>query len=680
VRPDAPLLALAEHCGIQLRFDGSDGHAHAADEDVLLALLQAWGVECTGNEEAGRRLHDLEIEAAQRTMEPVLVHRVGRASSHAVTLPGPVTPDQVECTLTLDTGDVRRLPLSALTVGSAAGGTVGGRTYQVHRFDLERTGPALPIGYHHAHLDGPGIDAGALVVCAPRCPTAPRNWGLFMPLHAVRSESDWGIGSYADLASLGQWAAGHGASMVGSLPLYPVLTDPPIDPSPYLPASKLAYNELFIDLTSVPELAGAPEVTALLSSDRFRQRIGQAHQATTVPYDEVAAMKHEVLRLLSTSLLAHQSTRRTAFMAFGEQHPELAAYSHFRSAHPGDGTADYHTFLYGQWVASEQLAAAERSIDLYADLPIGVHPDGFDPHYFPETFVTSVHGGAPPDLFFSGGQDWSFPPLHPERMRRDGYAYLRATLRRACRHADVLRIDHVMGIHRLYWIPEGFDAAHGAYVHARSDEVRAIISLEAQLSGTVIVGEDLGTVPPEVRHDMAEDHMLRSWVMQFESTPAQPLVDPPATSLASWGTHDLPRFLAYFDGDDIGRQVTEGWISAREGRRQHKERRQWRAAVTKALGVATDDGNATFTGCLEWMATSRADLVLIDLEELWGERVAHNVPGTGTERGNWSRRGALTLEELRADHELGDRLRAIDRSRRLPLHPLIAGVGAEVPS
>jgi len=687
VRPGASLLTLAEYCGIQWRFDGSDGHPQTADEELIRAVLRAWGIECADGEEAGRLLADLKLAAAQRAMEPVLVHRSGATAMQTARLPSDVSPDQVEFTLILESGDVRQLPLSSLVIGSNPDFVVNGRHFQVHQFDLERTGlDSVPIGYHHAHLDGPGIDADALVVCAPQCPRAQRGWALFMPIHALRTAEDWGIGSYSDLASLGQWAAEHGASMVGSLPLYPVLTERPIDPSPYLPASKLAYNELFIDVAHLPEVQTAPDVQTLLSSEQFRQRIEHAQAATVVPYDEVATLKHEVLKTLAKSLLANESSRRAAFNAFAEERPELVAYSQFRAGHHLGGSTkdDADAVLYGQWVAFEQLTAAERSIDLYADLPIGVHPDGFDPYHFPESFVRAAHGGAPPDLFFSGGQDWSFPPLHPERMRDDGYAYLRATLRRACRHAGALRVDHVMGIHRLYWIPEGFDASHGAYVHSRSEEVRAIISLEAYLSDTVIIGEDLGTVPPEVRKDMAEDRMFRSWVMQFESASTEPLSEPPSTSMASWGTHDLPRFLDYFDGDDIGRQVRGGWVSAREGRRQVKERRQWREAVTGALGVPADDGPAAFMGCLEWIATSNADLVLVDLEELWGERVAQNVPGTGTEQGNWSRRGALSLEEARASQDLNTRLHTIDHSRRLPTADvadgLTAGVGVEVPS
>jgi 4-alpha-glucanotransferase len=669
VTSPSPLLALAEHCGIQWQFDGSDAQVHTANEDVVRAVLRAWGVEVGDDEDARRLLRDRRYAAAQMPLESVLVSRADSASVQVITLPKQVGISQLEFTLTLEDGDVRRVPFSSLVLGVGPAYEIGGVQFHTHHFELNRTGlSSLPLGYHHAHLEGAGIDVDAMVISAPRCPPAERGWGLFMPLHALRSAEDWGIGSYSDLASLGHWAAEFGAKMVGALPLYPIMTSPPIDPSPYLPASKLAYNELFIDAIRVPEFERSPAARSLVASDEFRRRIAEAHNADLVHYDEVANLKHEVLALLCASLMDHASTRRNEFIKFGEDHPELEAYSHFQLAQ-GPGTANpkdaFHAALYGQWIAHQQLVAAEREIDLYADLPIGVHPNGFDPTFYPESFVTSAHGGAPPDLFFGGGQDWSFPPLHPERMREDGYAYLRATLRRACRHAGALRVDHVMGIHRLYWIPDGFDAAHGAYVNSHAADVRAIIALEAHLSQTVVIGEDLGTVPPEVRADMAQDHMLRSWVMEFESTAADPLPVPIAEAMATWGTHDLPRFLAFLDGDDINRQVEDGWMSVEAAKEQHQERLVWREMLSEALMVPGDSGQAVYMGCLEWMAKSDADSLLIDLEELWGERVAQNIPGTGTERGNWTRRGALTMEDAVTNQNLARQLRMIESYRRL---------------
>ena len=222
-------------------------------------------------------------------------------------------------------------------------------------------------------------------------------------------------------------------------------------------------------------------------------------------------------------------------MAFADRHPELVAYAAFRSAQergelPGPGCSDanvasldaagrYH--LYVQWVADTQLA--EIGDSLYLDLPVGVHPLGFDPWWEPDLFVDGVEGGAPPDAFFATGQSWGFRPLHPRALRDQGYRYPVACLRHIMRRASVIRIDHVMGLHRLYWVPDGFDAVDGVYVRYRLDEMLAVIALEADRTGTAVVGEDLGTVPDEVRAGMERSRMLRSWVFEFEATADVPL-------------------------------------------------------------------------------------------------------------------------------------------------------------
>ena len=248
----------------------------------------------------------------------------------------------------------------------------------------------------------------------------------------------------------------------------------------------------------------------------------------------MSRLRRQVLSPMAASLLGEASTRRDELCSFAQDHPELLAYARFRAdldtrtggrRRRGGGHIQRGYHLYAQWAAAQQLASAASSTPLYADLPVGVHPDGFDPLWAPHAFVAGMHGGAPPDLFFEGGQDWSFPPLHPERMREDGYRYFIEILRRAFRHASYLRVDHVMGLQRLYWIPEGFGARHGAYVSYRAEELHALVSLEAHRAGSVVVGEDLGTVPAGVRERMTEDHMLRSWVLQFESKVDDPLPD-----------------------------------------------------------------------------------------------------------------------------------------------------------
>jgi 4-alpha-glucanotransferase len=657
-------VELAESYGVQTSYEGGDGTTHRADEDVLVAILLALGAPATSRSDRLAALAAHREEEAHRHLQPVLVHRVGRAAPTVLSLPKGVHPRDVWCTIELEDGGVRHQSLTgSITAMSAGAGLTQQSTY-LFQLEPERQNP-IPPGYHKVVVEWPGHQAAALLIAAPTCPAAQRGWGVFLPLHAVRTEEDWGVGSYTDMANLGQWVSELGGSMVGALPLYPAFLDPPADPSPYLPVSRLAYNEIFVDPTSLPELALSPEARQLLASDEFRRRLTSVHHAALVDYEEVARLRRQVLAPMADAVLGEESSRRDDFCAFTGRHPELLAYARFQAGlDGGPSTVGYH--LYTQWAAAQQLTSAASSTPLYADLPIGVHPDGFDPLWAPHAFVAGVHGGAPPDLFFEGGQDWSFPPLHPERVREDGYRYVIETLRRAFAHASFLRVDHVMGLQRLYWIPEGFDARHGAYVSYRADELHALVSLEAYRAGTVVVGEDLGTVPAGVRTRMAADHMLRSWVLQFESTPQDPLPAPPASALASWGTHDLARFGSYFWGTDIDENEAEGRLPHAEATAQRQEREHWRTAVLDATGTAEDVADpamAALHGCLAHLAQGAADLVLVDLEELWGERQPQNRPGTGTEASNWRRRASHTLEDARNDIETIGFLRHLNALR-----------------
>jgi 4-alpha-glucanotransferase len=672
----ADLAQLAALRGVQASFRGTDGREHRADEDVVLAVLRALGTPIGSAAEASDALAELQRARADRPLEPVLVTRVGMgmgmAGSATVTLPAEVHPRDVWCTIELEEGGVVRRRLTSSIVGMVAGVDPRGRPAHRYRFGLEPGGSApLRPGYHRFVVEWPSSRADALLICAPRCPAPSRGWGAFLPLHAVRTERDWGVGSYSDLADLGRWVCGLGGSMVGALPLYPAFLDPPADPSPYLPVSRLAYNELFVDPTALPEFAAAPAAPGLLADAEFAGRLAREHDAPVVDYEEVARLRRQVLLPMAEALLATGGSRRNAFCAFFDAHPELRAYAQFRAGgerarcrgeaapHRHDAPAGapaetptlaYH--LYAQWAAAQQLASAAEAAPLYADLPIGVHPDGFDPFWAPGSFATRAHGGAPPDLFFAGGQDWAFPPLHPDGMRDEGYDYFIGTLRRAFRHAAYVRIDHVMGLQRLYWIPEGYDARHGAYVSYRAEELHAIVALEAHRAGVVVVGEDLGTVPDSVRERMARDAMLRSWVLQFESTPEDPLPAPPEAVLASWGTHDLPRFTAFFFGDDIDEEEAAGRIPPAAATAARADRARWRHSLLQATGVGAETPDApgrALRACLDHLARSDAALVLVDLEELWGERQPQNHPGTGTGGMNWRRRAAYTLEEARRD-------------------------------
>lgn len=666
------LVALAAAHGVQTSYTDIEGVSRQADPAVVFALLQALGVPLERPDEAAALLRNEETAALRRQLEPVVVHRTGRHTPVVATLPFGAEPSAVWLSLELEDGTTSRCKLTSALTGYAAGhGVRNGESARVE-FDLDAIGEApVAPGYHRLTLEGAGSPETALVVSAPDCPDGPRQWGAFLPLHALRSERDSGIGTYSDLARLGDWVSSLGGGLTGTLPLYPVFPGPPIDPSPYLPLSRLAYNELFIDPTVLPEYGATAEGR---TSPDDNGRSVSLSSPSAVDYEEIAAVRRRQLEPLARGVCSGEfPERRRRFTEFSTAHPELEAYARFRAClestsggrDPDPSVVRYH--LYTQWVASEQLDAAGLHGGRYADFPVGSHPNGFDPVWSPESFVPDVQGGAPPDRFFAAGQSWGFRPLHPERIREDGYRFFSAALRRAFSHADCLRIDHVMGLQRMYMIPTGHEATDGAYVSYRAEELHAVVALEASRAGAVVVGEDLGTVPAGVRRRMARDHMLRTWVFQFESTPERPLPQPGPSTLASLGTHDLPRFGAYLWGEDIDGRVREGSLSRADGEAERAARARWRQRLFDELGLAADGERDHVTGqalrgCLRHLARSDAQILLVDLEETWDERLAQNHPGTQS-ADNWRLRAGRTLEDFSSDVEIRHMLSELTMER-----------------
>ncbi|MGO9342382.1 MAG: 4-alpha-glucanotransferase [Acidimicrobiales bacterium] len=687
------LRELAQLRGVQLQYRGVDGRRVAAEDEVLRAVLTALGEPLGNAGDVVEALEEAKSRRFLRQLEPVIAHRQGRRSMSTLSLPAGTDCTKVRVTLRFEDGSESQGsladPAMRLSIDPAPdNGTC--------RFRFCAVTADTPPGYHSLVVETPAIVLQALVIAAPAvAPRPERSWGDFIPLYALRrATDDWGIGSFHDLAELGDWTRAQGGRFVATLPLLAHFVDASGKyPGPYLPASKLAWNEAYVDVESLVELASqdrwAESARAAIAS---RPGLGQPGTSQNPERADVAAVlrkKRPILELLARSLFAGSSTRRREFEEFVAARPEIREYARFRAASETLG-ADWHDWpktseadisrlavdeeavryhLYSQWVADRQLAdCAERG--LYLDMPIGVHPSGFDTWWQPSLFVTGVSGGAPPDPFFSEGQSWGFPPLHPDCIREDGYRYVIACLRHVMAHACVMRVDHVMGLHRLYCVPDGFDARHGAYVRYHADEMRALLVLEASRSNTVVAGEDLGTVPPVVRSDMARDGMLSSFVLQFTSTEFDPFPVPPELSIATLGTHDLPTFRAFWSGYDIENHHRQVRVDSQGKAEEEIARAQWRDSTMQHLNLAAGSGAdpaetapAALRGFLEHLGRSPAQIVLVDLEDLWLEPDQQNRPGTGAEERNFTRRASLTMEEIEVDPGVIDVLGALNVAR-----------------
>ncbi len=469
---------------------------------------------------------------------------------------------------------------------------VGGVSYVFKRLTLPGL---LPPGYHRLVLETPGRVDESLVVAAPSRAAVPegcRGWGVFLPLYALRRDNGWSCGSYSDLESLMAWVGGLGGTSVSTLPLLASFLDDPLEPSPYSPVSRLFWNEFYLDLESIPELGYSPSAQAIMASAPFQAELQAQNGSSCVDFRRQMASKRRVLEELARCCLTNASGRLPRLRQFAATNRWVKDYARFRATTEKQGTvwsrwpermrdgdiqlgdfegpvSDYH--LYVQFLASEQLQRLYQrgrsyGVGLHLDLPLGSNPGGYDVWRNRDIFALGASGGAPPDTFFIKGQDWGFPPLHPERMRLNGYRYFIDCLRHHLSCANVLRIDHVMQFHRLFWVPDGMGPKDGVYVNYHHDEFYAILALESQRYKALIVGEDLGTVPDEVRDEMARRGLQRMYVVQYEASPnpARPLREVPEDMVANLNTHDMPTFAAFWQGLDIEDRQALGLLEKRK--------------------------------------------------------------------------------------------------------------------
>ncbi len=647
---------------------------------------------------------------------------------------------RVECRLLSDEGVVERWEADLERLRTRSSITIGRERFVTKRLSLNAT---LPVGYHRLALGRANDLTEALVIAAPSrvYRNAVRAWGLFVPIYALHTRESWGVGDLTDLERLQAWSARLGASVVATLPFLAAFVEERVfDPSPYAPASRLFWNELFVDPRRSAEFDRCPDAKALVESAAFQTELGPLTRGRLVDYRGVMRLKRRLIEPLAARLAAAHDARRQTFDDWRRAHPGAEDYAEFRATmeRRGEpwptwpeplqggrlGAADYddrakHYHLYAQWLTAEQIArvstrqraveaaalkgratgaqSAATSLDwsmpgLYLDLPLGVHRWSYDVWRYRPMFVTSVSAGAPPDAFFTHGQNWDCPPLHPDAIRRDRYRYPIACLRHQLAHAEVLRIDHVMGLHRLFWVPSGFEASNGVYVRYRADEWYAILSVESHVHRTELVGENLGTVPSYVNRALARHGIRTMYVLQLEARPdrARPLASVRRGASASLNTHDMAPFAAFLRGLDIDSRYEAGLISARQAAKEYRRlerivraldaspvlRPHWgppaptRPHQPQALssgggrGVRRRLERHLLEQCLLWLAASPAGLLLVNLEDLWLETAPQNVPGTGSRPPNWRRRTRHPVERFTASEAVTTLLGRLSQRRQ----------------
>jgi len=717
------LHRLARLHGVQATYRDGCGRWRRAPPDTVRAVLRALGAPLGAARPADLRAATAARRRAMwsRPVEPVLVAWSGRRTDFLLRLPETPHRTIARCRLRLENGRTRSWTVGSSEAPAVDSAVVDGTRYVSRRLSLPRR---LPDGYHDLDVEIADRTWRALVIAAPvrAYDGGERSWGAFLPLHALQSADSWGVGDFSDLDRLASWIGSQGGRLVGLLPaLAGFLGEAPFEPSPYLPVSRLFWNELHVDPRRLPELARCEPAQRLVASPAFRSRVAALRAEPLVDYRRAMALRRQVLELLARWLDECPDRRRGAFLDWVEQHPVAREYAAFRAlgermARPWRGwpaamrpeaihvesrdrdAIRYH--LYAQWTAARQiaqLATDARGVGLYLDAPVGVHPDGFDVWRHPALFARGAALGAPPDPLFAGGQDWSAPPPHPEAARRDRHAYFRASLAHQMAPAAALRLDHVMGLHRLFWIPRGGAAADGAYVRYPADELYAIVCLESHRHRARVVGENLGTVPRYVNASLSRHGLARLHVAQFGIAPgdADALARIPRRSFACVDTHDTPTFAGFLTGKDIDERVARGVLDAERAGPARRRRRAEVATLRGALpgptgrgadvlrtpapaaagkGVGDPPAEAApsrqagdlelLWACFDRLARSAASVVIVNLEDLWLETRPQNVPGTGPrERPNWRRRARYGLEAFKRLPEVTAALARLARRR-----------------
>src|SRR5919204_822174 len=519
-----------------------------------------------------------------------------------------------------------------------------------------RASERLPAGYHTLKT---AAGAETLLIVYPRrcaAPPAGLTWAWAAQLYAVRSRSSWGIGDLGDLAELAGWAASTGARGLLVNPLHAPLPVRPQEPSPYYPSSRLYRNPLYIRIESVP------------GADRLGERLeplaaagARLNHRRRIDRDAVFRLKRRALQELWQGFGGSPDFERyleregeslmqyATFCAIAERrpapwkqwpselrHPSSRAVAGYRAAHAG--RVRFHAWL--QWLLDWQLSTAARAgAGLVHDLAIGVNPDGADAWLWQDYIAGDMRVGAPPDPFQAAGQDWGLPPFDPWRLREARYAPFIATLRAAFRHGAGLRLDHVMGLFRLFWVPAGGTPADGAYVLYPDRDLVAILALESRRAGAYVVGEDLGTVEDRVRDSLRARGALSYRLMWFEERPP---ADYPAQALAAVTTHDLPTVAGLWKSDDTD---------------------QMRARLIRYTGADAHEAvDEVIRKAYAALAGGRARIVAATVDDALAVVEQPNRPGIVDER-NWQLPLPGGLDALRTDWRPRALAAAITRAR-----------------
>ncbi len=707
--------AYHDYCG-ELRYFGMETKA---------AILAAMGCDLSSTQALGAEIGRLESLRALALLPPIAAARGPRIGFDA-NLDDAAPRYVIDWAVRLESGSTQRGRTNVTDCPELWRGEVAGKRIVRRRFELPLD---LPPGLHglEARVDGGALQYCQLVMSPPTCYEPPaivaggRLWGVAVQLYTVRSSHNWGIGDFDDLAMLVRWLAPLGAGFIGLNPLHALAPAEPTRSSPYSASNRHFLNVLYIAVGAVPEFASSTRARERWVEPAFASRLEAVRAAPLVDYAGVAALKFEMLALLHAEFrdthLASDDARAREFLAFvaqgGDklrQHAVFDALDRHFSVTLGTSSGwmswpatyrdpsgpdvarfaaahaqDVEFFLYLQWLAHSQLERAQAlarelgmALGLYGDYAVGASAAGSETWIDREGFRLQAEIGAPPDPLALKGQGWGIPPPDPIVMQTTHLAGFVKLLQDNMRYYGALRLDHVMSLFRLWWVPAHTSPQGGAYVHYPFHELLTALSLVSARNACLVVGEDLGVVPDEMRAAMPEYGVYHYKVILFEKQNGvfRKPQDFLRRALATVTTHDMPTLRGYWEAEDIAlRARLDLYPSAESQAAVERERDADRVSLLAALsgeGLAPTHPTAPhepFSADLAqalhlYLARSSAALAAVQIEDLLGMASPVNVPGTSHEYPNWQRKLSADLEEIVARQDLTASLAAIDRARR----------------
>jgi len=698
----------AKAWGIQPDYWDIFGKHHVTSFDTKRAILESLGIPAGSKEALERALGERSRAEWSRLVPPCLVVSENqRPREFAAHLPVALAGQIARVALKMEDGASQTYSVTLRDVPAVDSAEFDGQRYLRKLLPLPAS---LPLGYHDLEIFLGDASASMRLIVAPDrayLPDGLRAAGIAVALYGIRSERNWGCGDFRDLQGLIDWVADvAGGSFVALNPLHAIHNRRPYNTSPYLPNSVFYQNFLYLDLESIPDFAHCGRAQKLLIKSDVQQEIAALRDSEFVEYERVHALKMKFLKLLFAAFLRERrsgSPRAQQFEEYrgreGEPLERFATYSaldewiHRRNPQiwmwpewpePYRDPLSPETqafrlkhwrlvlfYQYVQWQIDIQLAAAQQhardkglSIGLYHDLALATDRYGADLWAHRSYFAAGCRVGSPPDDFNPKGQDWAFPPPNSARHRESGYQLFIESIRQNCRHGGALRIDHVMRFFRLYWIPDGVAADSGAYVRDHWEDLIRLVALESVRHRVIVVGEDLGTVEPEVRDALARFGILSYRLLYFEKDQAGRFRKQsayPEQALVSSTTHDLPTLAGFWIGEDIEARRRVGLLpddpSYREQLRLRAVEKQkmldalleagllpgWFPRSALEIPELTGELHNAVIG---FLASTPSMLLLINQEDLTKEIAQQNLPGTTWQYPNWSRKMHFRLDEL----------------------------------